>query len=53
MLSRNIICMIMRDKDAFESFSSAFDELVVLVGVEKRINEETIISRFNVIAVDG
>lgn len=45
--------MIVRDEDAFECFPSGLDELFVLVGVEERIDEEAVIPRLDVVAVDG
>lgn len=45
--------MIVRDKDTFKGLSSTFDGLVVLLYIEKRIYKEAVISRLNVITVNG
>ena len=44
--------MIMRNKNPFKFLSPGFDELIVMFGVEKRINNDALVSRFNVVAVD-
>ena len=45
--------MIVRNEDAFQGFSSTYDNIVVLGNIEERIYQETLVSRFNVVAVDS
>lgn len=45
--------MIVRNENALKFFSSGFDEGVVFGDVEKRVHQEALVARFDVVAVDG
>ena len=53
VLSRKVVCMIVRDEDSLEGLSSSLDELVVFRDIEERIHQEAVIAGFDVVAVDG
>jgi len=45
--------VIVRTKDSFEFFATTFNESVVVIDIKKRINDDALITRFDVVAVNG